>query len=335
MTTLFISGSFEGISQDIRIAVRRTLSELDCQVLEKSSDMEAPTAQLIDNSDVIIFICGEIIPPIQNVYGITLVEMELQYAIDKGKTILPILSDVKDEKKLPPKIKALRGLICRCFDSSLVLLKNIYDISRDVPYSEGEHQRVIEVLVEYFRHFWQAGWRKSARALKEPEKYEASVIIKSVHRALIEKIVDNPKFLDGVDWRTFERLMANVFEGIGFDVVLTPPSKDGGKDIVLCCMSRGTKKKYFIELKHWPSGDKVSDRHVQKFEIIVSQNADAGLLLSTSGFTKSVTKIKRNKVYLGDKKLVVALCETYLSGDHGLALPAPDLNFSRIVQADD
>ena len=125
--------------------------------------------------------------------------------------------------------------------------------------------------------------------------------------------------------------MAEVFHGIGFEVTLTPPSKDGGKDLVLRCQSNGTKKTYFVELKHWISGEKVSRGFVRKFEIIVRKHADDGLLISTSGFTKSLTKIKRTNVHLGNKELVIALCETYLSGDHGLMISAQDLNLSKII----
>jgi hypothetical protein len=39
--------------------------------------------------------------------------------------------------------------------------------------------------------------------------------------------------LDHLEWRDLERMMARVMEGLGFKVTLTPPSKDGGKDLIL------------------------------------------------------------------------------------------------------
>ena len=49
------------------------------------------------------------------------------------------------------------------------------------------------------------------------------------------EIAKNPKFLDDIEWRDLERMLALVFENIGFKVELTTSSKAREKDLILEC----------------------------------------------------------------------------------------------------
>jgi sulfur transfer protein SufE len=44
--------------------------------------------------------------------------------------------------------------------------------------------------------------------------------------------------LEELEWHDLERTVADIFDGLGFLVTLTPPRKDGGKDIILDQLSR-------------------------------------------------------------------------------------------------
>src|SRR5215213_2504038 len=62
---------------------------------------------------------------------------------------------------------------------------------------------------------------------------EIQRILEVVSRRFAELVAKNPRRLDELEWRDLERMLAEVFNGIGFSVELTPGSKDGGKDIIL------------------------------------------------------------------------------------------------------
>lgn len=145
-------------------------------------------------------------------------------------------------------------------------------------------------------------------------------------RDIIRVIAQNSSELRQVEWRTLERVLAMAFEGLGFDAELTPSSKDGGKDIVLSCMERGTKRRYVVEIKHWVSGKAVGGSYLKKFlDVIVNGEHDSGLFLSTSGFARNasdaVTHLEHRRMRLAGADKIVGLCKMFVMGESGLWVP--------------
>ncbi|MEI7178143.1 restriction endonuclease [Pectobacterium carotovorum] len=163
---------------------------------------------------------------------------------------------------------------------------------------------------------------------------EIHYIIKSMSKKFIEAVANNPRALDNLEWRDLERLLAEAFEGIGFTVTLTPPSKDGGKDIILKYEVSGEKKSYIVEVKHWRAGGKVGANDVVSFlNVIVNEKHNAGVFISTYGFTKnafeSLTRIERDTIKFGSEPTVVSICKTYVRINNGLW--SPELNSENIL----
>jgi restriction system protein len=161
---------------------------------------------------------------------------------------------------------------------------------------------------------------------EEDVKNEIYSIFKSASKAFIEAIANNPRALDLLEWRDLERLLAEAFEGIGFSVTLTPPSKDGGKDLVLEYEVAGNKKSYIVEVKHWRSGNRVGEASVSSFlDVIVKEKHEGGIFISTYGYTRtafeSLTKIQRKKLKFGAEPKIVSLCNTYVRINDGLWSP--------------
>ena len=59
---------------------------------------------------------------------------------------------------------------------------------------------------------------------------EVSAPLQSVSERLAKMIARDPSTLDKMKWLDLERVVAEIFEGLGFKSTLTPSSKDGGKD---------------------------------------------------------------------------------------------------------
>jgi HJR/Mrr/RecB family endonuclease len=49
---------------------------------------------------------------------------------------------------------------------------------------------------------------------------------------LIDLALRNPNALHQLSWREMELFIASIYEQQGYDVVLTPPSNDGGRDVI-------------------------------------------------------------------------------------------------------
>lgn len=175
--------------------------------------------------------------------------------------------------------------------------------------------------------------RNWAARLHRPDQsvaLEVAQIMREASRQLATLVAENEGALASLEWRDVERVMAEVFEGIGFDTTLTPPSKDGGKDVIISCRAKGHASTYYVEIKHWRSATKVGSVAVQDLlSVVVSENVTGGLFLSTYGFTtnafEQLTIIDRDRLRFGGKEKIVSLCKTYVKAKSGVWSPPEDL----------
>jgi restriction system protein len=119
-----------------------------------------------------------------------------------------------------------------------------------------------------------------------------------------------------------ERILA----GLGFKTILTPPSKDGGKDVIADCELNDGTQSYIVELKHWRSGKEVGQADVAAFvEVVAHEKRTGGLLLSTSGFAgnafATVCEVTRQRVRCGNRNKIVSMAQRYEKVATGLWSP--------------
>lgn len=156
------------------------------------------------------------------------------------------------------------------------------------------------------------------------------ILIRGISHEFARLVAENPETLDELEWRDLERMMERVMSGLGFSVTLTPPSKDGGKDLILTCNVKQGEQSYIVELKHWRSGKGVGKIAVRDFlQVIVTENRSGGLFLSTSGYAEGafegLTEVTRQRLRFGSKTKVVLLAQTYIKALSGLWSPPEDL----------
>lgn len=159
---------------------------------------------------------------------------------------------------------------------------------------------------------------------------QINIIRRELSQKLVGLIAKNPRYLDEIEWREMERLLTEVFEGLGFEARLTPGSKDGGKDIILTCEIASKMHTYYVEVKHWRSGQRVGNGAISDFlNIIVNEKISGGLYLSTYGFCsnaiESLTEFQRQTLRFGTERKIVALCKSYVKATSGIWSPEMDL----------
>ena len=155
---------------------------------------------------------------------------------------------------------------------------------------------------------------------------EVKQILKVVSQEFATLIAKNPNILEEMEWRDLERTIAEIFDGLGFDVILTPSSKDGGKDVILKCWFHGCQQKYIVEIKHWRSRSRVGSSDLRDFlNVIIREKQDGGLFLSTYGFCNNafeqITEIERKRLRFGEQEKIVALSQTYVKAKAGIWSP--------------
>lgn len=160
---------------------------------------------------------------------------------------------------------------------------------------------------------------------------EVRILIENVSRRLAAIIARNPAALNEIEWRDLERIIAEVFSGLGFNTILTPGSKDGGKDVILACTVSNETRSYIIEIKHWRSGVRVGHGATDEFlHVIARENRNGGLFLSTYGYCDNafehLTEIERRKLRFGTDDKVVSLCRNYVKAQAGIWSPPQQLD---------
>ena len=173
-------------------------------------------------------------------------------------------------------------------------------------------------------------WVSRIETESDLEKSDYEEIIKIISKRFIQKIAKNPQFLANLEWREMEKTISELFQGLAFKVKLTPPSKDGGKDLILEMVKEDSSISYIVEVKHWRSRQKVGQNNVKEFvKVICNEKREKGLFLSTYGFTENafegLTELERTKVRFGNQEKIVSLCKTYLKVKSGIWTPLDDI----------
>ncbi|WP_374453834.1 restriction endonuclease [Phenylobacterium sp.] len=176
-----------------------------------------------------------------------------------------------------------------------------------------------------------SAWAERLKVEEPDVSAEITRILKDVSRRFAEMIARNPQALDNLEWRDVERVVAEIFDGLGFGAQLTPPAQDGGKDVVLTCEVNGLSAQYYIEVKHWRSKTKVGAAAVKDFiKVIAREKKAGGIFLSTYGYTanafEELVEIDRKNVRFDGQDRVVTLCQTYVKAKAGIWSPPSDLS---------
>lgn len=104
---------------------------------------------------------------------------------------------------------------------------------------------------------------------------------------------ENPNALRTTDPRHFEELIAELLDRNGLDVELTPPSGDGGRDVLAWANTLAGRHLYLVECKRYAANRPVGVEIVRAlYGVVQAENATAGLIVATSEFTKGAKQFQ-------------------------------------------
>ena len=121
---------------------------------------------------------------------------------------------------------------------------------------------------------------------KEIDNKSIIRISDKVGQDLIEHFKKHPEQLKNVDRRKFEEIVAELFDGFGYDVELTQQTRDGGKDII-AIKHHFISEKFLIECKRPDPENKVGIRAVRELlGVKADQGATKAILVTTAYFSR-------------------------------------------------
>jgi hypothetical protein len=91
--------------------------------------------------------------------------------------------------------------------------------------------------------------------------------------------------------RQFEELVAELWSRLGYEVELTPPTRDGGRDLIAVRRSEANLR-FLIECKRYSPPRKVGVAPVRSlYGVKTHENATKGILATTSSFTAEALRL--------------------------------------------
>jgi hypothetical protein len=127
---------------------------------------------------------------------------------------------------------------------------------------------------------------------------EIRLTLEEVNDLLIAALAQNPTIMHEIHPRRFEELVAELFKRMGYDVTLTPPSHDGGRDVLAIRRDDVGTVLTLVECKRFRPDRKVGVALVRSlYGVVTSERASHGVIATTSSFTRNAKTFQQNLRY--------------------------------------
>ena len=137
---------------------------------------------------------------------------------------------------------------------------------------------------------------QSDEAVERGQSRILQLDLTEINDELIRRLASRPELMRELDPRKFEELVAELLRDKGYEVKLTPRSKDGGRDILAIQRDDIGSALTLVECKRYAQNNKVGVDIVRGlYGVVSAEQATRGLLATTSYFT-SGAKAFRDQV---------------------------------------
>lgn len=229
MTKLFISGSFNGLAGSIRGLIKDIFESHGIEILMKNGSVQESVASLIDSAEGVIFILGAHSSVIEDVWGRKLVDLELSYAKNKNRPILPILISIDESENIPLNVIQLRKQINCEFMGKHIEISEIVDyLNKDKLKCEIESidESKLNLIMQKIDSVCTLGWKRFARVFNNNKVF---ISHSSVDKPMAERIHDSLLRYELIPWfdkykiyagRDLAKQIERAIDASGFVIVL-------------------------------------------------------------------------------------------------------------------
>jgi restriction system protein len=128
-----------------------------------------------------------------------------------------------------------------------------------------------------------------------PAPRQIIVDVESVNDALLQCIAADPDLVHALSPRKFEEFVAEVLARLGYDVQVTPASRDGGVDIYAARKDHLGSFLYLVECKKYAPHRSVGVGLIRSLHgVVQAKHATAGIVATTSFFTKGAKEFQQS-----------------------------------------
>jgi HJR/Mrr/RecB family endonuclease len=134
--------------------------------------------------------------------------------------------------------------------------------------------------------------KQTQQLILSPDELTPSLVrLDAVDLALYRALATHPELLKTLDWRLFEKLLADLLERLGYEVELQRGTKDGGIDL-FAVMKSGTfgPQRYLLQAKRW--SNKVDVEPVRQLAFLHTHyKMTKSCLATTATFTRGAWEL--------------------------------------------
>ena len=126
----------------------------------------------------------------------------------------------------------------------------------------------------------------------------AKPIIISANEAMIKALQKQPGDVFKLTPREYEELVAELLNDMGYDVTLTPATRDGGKDILASFRTDCGEFLCLVEAKRYRQDRKIGVSLVRElYGTLCDYQANSGMLVTTSSYSKDARALQKKHKY--------------------------------------
>jgi restriction system protein len=135
-----------------------------------------------------------------------------------------------------------------------------------------------------------------------PTTAEIVTIVKptiiSANEAMVEALKKRPEDIFKLSSRKYEELVAELLSDMGYDVELTPATRDGGKDILAYVKTGCGTLLCLVEAKRYRSDRKIGVELVRTlYGTLVDYQANSAMMVTSSSFSKDAHDFQKKHEY--------------------------------------
>lgn len=146
------------------------------------------------------------------------------------------------------------------------------------------------------------------KPLRDGAHDQIELAVETVSRELLDRLAADAGLLHELSPRRFEEVVAELFARDGYEVTLTAASRDGGADLYVVDNRSIGSFLYVVECKKYRPDRPVGVGVVrQLFGVVQAARATAGIVATTSYFTRGADDFQRQLKYQLSLRDFVAL----------------------------
>jgi len=124
----------------------------------------------------------------------------------------------------------------------------------------------------------------------------------------VRALAARPELMYELHPRKFEELMAELYRRQGFEVELTPATRDGGVDLYVVSPGPGRHLLTVVDAKRYAPDHKVGVGVVRSlYGVVEEKRASAGIVATTSFFSKDAQRFQEKVPFRVDLQDYLAL----------------------------